>query len=398
MELGPILKSMRKNRIGVFLIALQIAVTFAVVLNCLNLALAHRRLLSEPTGYDEDNLIVVMAEHYDKSLDDPAFTRSITERDLRWLRGLDAVKAATIASNIPLSDSGSSERMFPAGHPERETAACHYFGDEDVLQAYGLELAAGRSFTTKEVEDEAPVVMITQELADAYFPEGGALGATLHNDLGPGPRVIGIVTLMHGSWRFWTNFKRNLIIPSRAFTSWERVRYMVRAEPGARDALMPLIEAQMTGIYQQRNITVRTLEDIKATSFRGSFASSRVMVTISTILMIVTSLGIAGLTSFWVTQRTRNIGTRRALGASKLDILRYFMLENVLITALGLLVGLGFAFLLNRQLIAATPVMPVLPWRFLPIGMIGLWIIGLISVFFPARRASLIHPAMATRA
>lgn len=398
MELGPILKSMRKNRIGVFLIALQIAVTFAVVLNCLNLALAHRRLLDEPTGYDEDNLIVVSAEHYDKSLDDPAFTKSIIERDLRWLRGLESVKAATVVNNIPLSDSGSSERMFPEGHRERETAACRFFGDEDVLQAYGLELAAGRSFTAKEVDDEAPVVMISQELADAYFPEGGALGATLHNDLGPGPRVIGIVKLMHGAWRFWSNFKRNIILPSRTYTAWEQVRYMVRAVPGARDALMPLIEGQMNGIYQQRNIAVRTLEDIKANSFRSSFASARVMVTISMILVIVTSLGIAGLTSFWVTQRTRNIGIRRALGASKVDILRYFMLENVLITALGLMLGLGFAYLLNRQLIAATPVMPVLPWSFLPIGMVGLWFLGLVSVFFPARRASLIHPAIATRA
>ncbi len=398
MELGPIIKSMRKNRIGVFLIALQIAVTFAVVLNCLNLALAHRRLLNEPTGYDEDNTLLISAEHYDKSLDDLSLTKSIIERDLRWLRGLDGVKAATVVGNVPLSDSGSSERLFPEGHRERESPACRFYGDEDVLAAYGLKLAAGRTFTAKEVDDEAPVVMISQELADAYFPEGGALGATLYNELGPGPRVIGIIELMHGSWRFWTNFKRNLVLPSRSSSAWERVRYMVRAEPGARDALMPLIEAQMNGLYEQRNITLQTFEEVKARSFRSSFASARVMVTISLILVLVTSLGIAGLTSFWVTQRTRHIGIRRALGASKFDILRYFMLENVLITALGLMLGLGFAYLLNRQLIAATSVMPVLPGSFLPAGMLGLWFLGLCAVFFPARRASLIHPAIATRA
>ena len=110
----------------------------------------------------------------------------------------------------------------------------------------------------------------------------------------------------------------------------------------------------------------------------------------------VTGLGIVGLAWFSVTQRRKQIGTRRALGATRFDIVRYFMLENMLITSLGLAIGMAGALGLNWFLDTHYEVGRVPLW-YLPLGMLGLWLLGQLAVLLPARRAANIPPAMATR-
>ena len=114
------------------------------------------------------------------------------------------------------------------------------------------------------------------------------------------------------------------------------------------------------------------------------------------VLTGVTGLGIVGLAWFSVTQRRKQIGTRRALGATRLDVIRYFMVENGLITSLGLGIGLAGTLGLNWFLDTQYEVGRV-PWWYLPIGMASLWILGQLAVLLPARRAANISPAIATR-
>src|SRR5215469_11728016 len=109
-----------------------------------------------------------------------------------------------------------------------------------------------------------------------------------------------------------------------------------------------------------------------------------------------TALGIVGLTSFSVSQRTRQIGTRRALGARRADIVRYFMTENWLITSIGVVLGSVFAVALNYWLVSLFKVSPI-SWYYIPAGVLGLWVLGLLAVLGPALRAAAISPAIATR-
>jgi putative ABC transport system permease protein len=102
------------------------------------------------------------------------------------------------------------------------------------------------------------------------------------------------------------------------------------------------------------------------------------------------------MASFWVAQRTKQIGTRRALGATRGDILRYFQIENFIITTLGLIVGgilaYAFSFWLMRHYQA-----PRLPWYYVPIGFLCLWLLGQLAVLGPALRATRVPPVVATR-
>jgi putative ABC transport system permease protein len=114
------------------------------------------------------------------------------------------------------------------------------------------------------------------------------------------------------------------------------------------------------------------------------------------VLVAITSLGVAGLTSFNVTRRYKQIGTRRALGATRGQILRYFLAENFLFTSIGVVLGSMLAVAINYVLVASFDV-PRFSWIWMPVSVIGLVAVSLLAVLLPARRAAQVPPAVATR-
>ena len=123
---------------------------------------------------------------------------------------------------------------------------------------------------------------------------------------------------------------------------------------------------------------------------------SWMLVIVSVLLLVVTALGIVGLASFWVQQRTKQIGVRRALGATRAQILRYFQTENFVLATLGIIIGMLLAYGLN-QLMMDRAELQRLPAIYLPVGAVVLWLLGQLSVLGPARRAASVPPAVATR-
>jgi putative ABC transport system permease protein len=113
-------------------------------------------------------------------------------------------------------------------------------------------------------------------------------------------------------------------------------------------------------------------------------------------LLLVTALGIVGLASFWVQQRRRQIGIRRAIGATRGDILRYFQTENFLIVTIGIVLGMLLAYVLNLLLMTHYE-LPRLPLYYLPVGALVLWGLGQLAVLGPALRAAAVPPVVATR-
>jgi putative ABC transport system permease protein len=135
---------------------------------------------------------------------------------------------------------------------------------------------------------------------------------------------------------------------------------------------------------------------MRAHYYRNDRAMAWLLVAVAVALLVVTALGIIGLASFWVAQRTRQIGVRRALGATRGQILRYFQTENFLLATVGIVLGMALAFAIN-QLLMSKYELPRLPLMYLPIGALLLWLLGQIAVFWPARRAAAVPPAIATR-
>ena len=171
---------------------------------------------------------------------------------------------------------------------------------------------------------------------------------------------------------------------------------MIRAEPGQRDRLMAEVEALMEQNRGRLVLRNRSMEETMARTYSRDRAMIILLTTVVALLAVITALGIVGLAWFSVSQRRKSIGTRRALGARKLDILRYFMLENWIVTSSGLLVGGILTLVLNYFLDSSFQIGRI-DWYYLPVGMLFLWVLGQLAVLLPARRAANIAPALATR-
>jgi putative ABC transport system permease protein len=174
------------------------------------------------------------------------------------------------------------------------------------------------------------------------------------------------------------------------------VRYLIRIEPGSSRAVLPAIEQRLLQENPGRTFEVKTILEVKDQYFAGGRIVVTMMTGLIVLLIAVTAIGILGIASFSVTERTRQIGTRRALGATRVDILRYFLLENWLITTAGLMIGVAAAYGLNILLV--TQVSGVkLGWPLIMGGVLLLWFIGLAATLAPALRGSSLSPAVATR-
>lgn len=401
-DFGPIFRTLLRNKLGALLIALQIALTLAVVTNAAFIISQRANDVARPSGLDEANTAIFITTLFDSNVDQQQLRRD----DLDALRSLPGVVAAVPIQSVPISGSGWGEDYYTT--PEMTSDEAVSFGmfmvDEHGLESLDLDLLAGRNFRPEEMtlrsldSFEFPrVTIVSQALANAMFPDGNALGQTVYDEPnGEKPiEIIGIYDQMQNAWPHSDNVNRTALIPAYGNFGGQMM-YLVRAKPGQRDAVMAAGEAYLAGNRSRIIEHVRSYEEQKRRTYSGDIAMIKLMSAVIMVLAAVTGLGIVGLAWFGVTQRRKQIGTRRALGATRFDIMRYFMLENWMITSLGIVIGIAGAITLNWFLDTEYNTGRVPLW-YLPLGTVALWLLGQLAVLLPARRAAGIPPALATR-
>jgi len=405
MHIGPIFRALMHNKSRFWLITVEVALTLAIAVNCINMMVDMRHDLIKPSGYDEDNIIVVSTEPFAASFKEEDFVDTVRQEDLRQLLAHPSVRAVTGVQQIPLSGSGSATGRKPLGSETEPVTTPYYVVTEGALEAFGVELIAGRDFEpgdwdydeeAAESGEEARNVILSQALADRLFPDGDAVGRSIESKEGERMNtIVGVVDTMLCSWPT-SEIAEYVMLFAGKPGSGRRLQYMVRVEPGAVDAVYADAEEIVRGVNPDRVITVRTLTEIKLENFQATLGVMKMLSTVIVLLLVVTALGIVGLTSFSVTERTRQIGTRRALGASKGDIVRYFLVENWMITGFGLLFGLLLTYGLNYTLVTLADGAK-LDLTLVIAGSVLLWITGILAALVPAVRATSVAPEVATR-
>ena len=405
MEFGPVFRALVHNRVRFWLITVEVALTLAIVVNCVSLAIDYRAKFLKDSGMDVDNIVVVRVEPFAPEYAEESYVEAAVERDLERLHAFPGVRAATAITQVPLSGGGSATGRKAEGAPGDSITAPYFVITERALDALGVKLIAGRDFTPGEFHLEADALgniadepaILTQALADKLFPKGDALGKRITDARGESSNiVVGIIETMHNSWPGAEDIEGHVMLNPGRPGSDRRITYMVRAQPGAREAIMAGVDEMLLGVDGGRIVTPRTHEEIKRNTYGGALGMIKILSAVVVLLVLVTALGIVGLTSFSVSQRRRQIGTRRALGATRQDILRYFLLENWLVTGSGLALGLGLAWGLNYALMKLAEA-PKLDWGLLASGMVLLWISGILAALVPALRATRVAPVVATR-
>lgn len=404
MNIGPIWRAMLKNKAGFVLIALQIAVTMTIMINAFAIMQERSSKMARESGLDEPNTFAFASSSFVEREDDQI--KAQIDADLALIRGLPGVHSALATNSFPLRQGGwsMSLQLEPGSMSTDSVGTAIYFVDEYGLDAFAADIVDGKNFTAEQINwsdpDSTtwqPYGIVTQALADEMFPEetGSVVGKTVYiNDVDP-VMIVGVIDKLQAPWEGWNGVERTMLVPEKRVTDSQR--FLVRAEPGYRDELMPQIEELLSARDKDRIIRdMTTIDDVRKLAYLGDAALVTIMTFIVFLLTIITGLGIVGLASFNVSRRTRQIGIRRALGATKPSIVRYFMIENFIVSSFGILLGAILAVGLNIIMVEAFALEP-LSWYVVPAAMIAMWIVGQLAVAGPARRASNITPAIATR-
>lgn len=401
MQFGPIFRSLLRNRSRVVLIVAEVALTLAIVANCLSLILDTRAKLAQASGFDDEHIAYLQSNPFDEHLKEQRVLNQLADQDVRTLRAVPGVLAASHTSLRPWQRSGSATAVrVPGTRTETiETQICE--SDPGLFATLGVPISEGRGFTEAEYDhgadakpDEVQPVVISRALAARLYPGGGALGKqAAFGDDSQRFTIVGIIDRFHNPFGKATD--RVMIVPARSAVFDRGAYYLVRTQ-GAPALVLPQLEKALVGLEKGRFLRKGTLVE-ERTQYHGR---DRILVAsldgVMALLVLVTALGIVGLTSFSVGERRKQIGTRRALGADRAAIVRHFLLENWMVTSLGIVLGAGLAYALNFGLVSWVAGARLSP-AVVAAGALGLWIIGIGAALGPALRGAQVPPAIATR-
>ena len=404
MDIRPILSTLLRHKIAAALIVLEIALSCAIICNAVFLIGSRVTRIGMPSGVAENELVSIRLTGIGTDQNAIAATRE----DLAVLRGVPGVVDAASTNEIPFGQSSwNSSIMLTPDQKEQTVNATLYMGSESLRSTLGTQLVAGRDFRSDEYVDFEPgkgnaiepsTTIITRALAQRLFPGKNGVGEVLYFGDEKPVTVVGIVDHLVRPAIFDGDetAEYSMLLPLRVDYTVGGY-YLVRTKPGeaqriARDAAAALERHSPNRIILEN----KPLTEIRAGFFRQDRSMAWLLVAVCIALLVVTALGIVGLASFWVQQRTKQIGVRRALGATRGQVLRYFQTENFLLATLGIAIGMFGAYGIN-QLLMSHYELPRLPALYLPAGAVALWLLGQLSVLGPARRAAAVPPAVATR-
>jgi putative ABC transport system permease protein len=407
MEIRPIFASLRKHRIPALLIVLEIALACAVLCNAVFMISQRVNDIRLPSAIDEQGLVAVTVRGTDDKL-----VGSDIPRNLAALRGIAGVQQAAVTSSLPLSTNnwgwsfGVNADSVIAN--QKNINVSLYFIGENGDKALGLHMLQGRFFNADEMADskfdtaplpETHAVVMTHSAAENFWPGQSALGKTIYSK----PyyyTVVGVVEDVLRPNVSTTNTRKSydaVYFPMSAAGSKGALSYYIlRGAPQDRDRIMREAEQKLAELNPGAVAKGQIYVDIREKYFANMSSMAWMLVLVCVVMLAVTAFGIVGLTSFWVGQRRRQIGIRRAVGATRCHIMQYFQTENLLLTTAGVAIGMGLAFGINVYLMQHYE-MSRMPWYYLPGGALALWLLGQASVFGPAQKAASVPPVVATR-
>ncbi len=405
MSVRPILAALRRHKIAAFLIVLEIALAFAIVSNAVYLVMGRLQRMDIGSGIDERELVSLQISSSGNAGVPSA------EADLAALRAIPGVQAASAVNSLPFTNASWNSGFAKTHDPDATVyPVTIYLGSRDLLQTLGVKILAGRGFSRDQYADLTPTTMlssffrpsqviVSKAYAEHVWPGENAVGKLLYVEKSQ-VQVVGVMSdivrpQLSDSGTDPGNFYA-AVLPFRVGLDLG-ASYVLRTTPAARERVLKAAVTRLQAMHPTQTVTKQaTLSRMRREYFANDRAMAWLLVSTILALLGVTAIGIVGLASFWVQQRTRQIGVRRALGARRIDILRYFQTENFLLATAGIVLGCAAAIGINVWLMAHYAV-PRLPIVYLPIGALTLWALGQLAVLGPALRAARVPPTAAMR-
>jgi putative ABC transport system permease protein len=350
-------------------------------------------------GFNPEHLITLRLILNRTSYPNPPQLTDFYSQLLDRVKAVPGVQSAGLISTLPLSGNNTDTSFLIEGHPppsqNQEPVAWYNSVSPDYFQAMELRVIKGRSFTALDNEKSPLVVIISETLARRYFPNEEPLGKRI----GPGPdrwrEIVGVVRdVKH--FGLDADTPPTMYFPMRQVPA--RAMNLVVRTSGDPLSLTPSLRAQVWA--GDRNLAIAnlgTMKDLVSTSIIQQRFILLLLGCFAALALLLAAVGIYGVMSYLVTQRTHEIGIRMALGARMGDVLKLIVRNGIALTLIGVAIGLALAFALTRLMTSL--LFGVTPTDAMTFALVstGLVLVALVACFIPARRATKVDPLVALR-
>ncbi|AOT09322.1 ABC transporter permease [Pseudoalteromonas luteoviolacea] len=398
-DFKPILKTLWKNKTGPFLLIVQIAVAFTILINVSFMASSKLHELTELSGLDED----VLFSFRSNLPVEPEDYVALLQQDLADIKNLNSVESITVTNSVPLSSWGVFYSLNASEDPDSYIAqAGAYAGSRDYISTLGLEIIMGRWFEESEMEftvngnsERSNSILVTKAMAERVAPNdwSTAVGKAVYIN-GRAYQIVGVIDRLIAPWAEWQGNERSVVFPSYIMAG-ENI-FMVRAKSGQLEQAMDDVKALLMQQPSKFVTDLHTFQYTRETGFKAMESSFLILSGVTIALIMLTMLGVFGQARFTLMKRRRQIGTRRALGASKFHIMRFHILESLIVVGIGILLGSLCAMIVNVKLIELFR-QDTVPYEYFLYGGIGVCVASLIAVIPTVYNAANTSPAIATR-
>jgi putative ABC transport system permease protein len=382
----------------------EIALTLTLLVGAGLLIQSFRRVLEVDPGFKAQNLLTMQV-----SVNNPDGRQvaDFFEQLQQNVRSLPGVKSVAVSDGLPFGRDANHPAFIIEGRPvtEKKPNGQRYTVSPDYFQTLGIALIKGRLFTAEDNRDSPRVIVIDEVLARKYFPNEDPLGKRLkHSPNSPSLEIVGVVRHVEpysldgqgpGPAQFYTNFDQTPLqsLPS----SVQHINLLTRTEVEP-SSLASAVRGQVAALNKDQAVSnVRTMEQVVAQSVAARRFSMLLLTVFAVVALALASLGIYGLMSYAVVQRTREIGMRMALGARGSDVLKLVIGQGMKLTLAGVALGLVASVALTRTIknllfgVSATDSATFVAIALLLTG------VSFLACWIPARQATRVDPLVTLR-
>ncbi len=398
-----------QRRLRSLLVVSEVALSVVLLVGAAVLVVSFLELRAVDTGFDPEGLLAMEMSLTSVAYQTPSQSWEFQRSVLELIRAVPGVSSAATVSSVPL-ERGQNNMLGIDGHPEDARVYIeHRAISPEYFRTLGVAVILGREFTETDSESSLPVVIINRELANRYWPDRNPLGNTITigkdlGDLEEAPReIVGVVGDVREQGLAVegvpTVFVPHTQVPPqlhKSMNEWFPVAWLVRTDS------LSMVGAQLRDVVAEVDPTqpimsLRTMNQVISDITEQPQAQSLLMGAFAALALALTVVGIYGVISYSVSQRTREIGIRMALGAERRGVLRMVLYEGLKVTSVGLGLGvlgsLALARVLESLVFEVSPTDP----RILSSVAISLLIVAILACVVPALRATRVDPLIALR-